>query len=1085
MAPPFVSEGVKTVRALVELIKMETTMREMKNQQVSNSRNEWESSLLDVLFESALMINDMFSCWESKMYHSVVQNVEARCWAVREKLTALERILPPRLYSKMLVSPNSNKWKFCDVALTSYKIILQAPKKQTIPLFDERCSDVVLPRFHRFNFHVAENRTGICVLSGKSPVLYLRPTKCLKNLDPSSWMIFNKCGGFKLSRATRSSLRSEQMFDVLTSSKKGDNLLSGKISDRYSRTISESDSTRRMSGVISVQENVTLSPRIDRTRKTASQDNDGHDSVGQKPRSGDLISKHAEVFEHIPPLGDAAELEEDLKALINQEDDGPNELQKSDPSSSTRQLYVLPPKQAKASIKIFHVHTRKRSSSHPIQPKPSLSKDNAESGGFSKFKQIFLDRHLYVRRPCEMPSSSKSHDSLLRDRTRSLDNSIQRRGELRFGGIGRRFKLLGSRGDDAEIYVGADATQRRNGRPGDYSIHSDLVMIRIINKTFRFCFASEDDFSSFLRLFDWFTHVEPSRFVFESLLLRIRLSQSYSVLDMTPSPVSKGRLCMTEIFEVMYEAMLRDMAMFSASIESRSRSPRSRSSAPTRANNDKKRVRRTESGKRAQVIENIHINKLYRTRNFNQNNNEEEECDRARLLLQLLTRGCVKRGDIVRDDPLEHRVNVDVEEGIDTRSSMCMKIAWALSSYNLSTSECKCHTHLTARPSPACESDSISMQSKLSGTITIFQVEKMARDPGIRKQMLDVMFEIMILGHKMSLHNSSAEIGQFHPDVACPSMLPVLLATLSRVSRSLQAVYLGKLLMLIKTSRNRTKLFLEQYCWQNWLFPLMLNAMPTHCIDDSSEDKDNSEKPRPEQVRAEIPEDKNKLVLRKVPRSSRVQQGKVAPIFASTRAASAKRNKKGLAEYERCLKLVVSILAHVHAYEIVNFTDPTSCPSSPELPPMKIKKKSTSSQGDNVSHLLGLEVTRTMLLFRQYLPWTEATRSVFSMILASTALMIKNLEPVIKKERFLAVEQKKGKGGIFGWLGSSNKQHIPTATKDILHFMILVGMFVFEFQVKKDNAQIHAQELIFYNGYQVDSEGKSIDIGLIEATVEA
>jgi len=51
--------------------------------------------------------------------------------------------------------------------------------------------------------------------------------------------------------------------------------------------------------------------------------------------------------------------------------------------------------------------------------------------------------------------------------------------------------------------------------------------------------------------------------------------------------------------------------------------------------------------------------------------------------------------------------------------------------------------------------------------------------------------------------------------------------------------------------------------------------------------------------------------------------------------------------------------------------------------------------------------------------------------------------------------------------------------------MILVGMFVFEFQVKKDNAQIHAQELIFYNGYQVDSEGKSIDIGLIEATVEA
>jgi len=105
---------------------------------------------------------------------------------------------------------------------------------------------------------------------------------------------------------------------------------------------------------------------------------------------------------------------------------------------------------------------------------------------------------------------------------------------------------------------------------------------------------------------------------------------------------------------------------------------------------------------------------------------------------------------------------------------------------------------------------------------------------------------------------------------------------------------------------------------------------------------------------------------------------------------------------------------------------------------MKIKKKSTSSQGDNVSHLLGLEVTRTMLLFRQYLPWTEATRSVFSMILASTALMIKNLEPVIKKERFLAVEQKKGKGGIFGWLGSSNKQHIPTATKDILHFMVKI-----------------------------------------------
>mmetsp|Transcript_16427 Transcript_16427/g.23016 ORF Transcript_16427/g.23016 Transcript_16427/m.23016 type:complete len:155 (+) Transcript_16427:879-1343(+) len=99
--------------------------------------------------------------------------------------------------------------------------------------------------------------------------------------------------------------------------------------------------------------------------------------------------------------------------------------------------------------------------------------------------------------------------------------------------------------------------------------------------------------------------------------------------------------------------------------------------------------------------------------------------------------------------------------------------------------------------------------------------------------------------------------------------------------------------------------------------------------------------------------------------------------------------------------------------------------------------------------------------------------------------MIKNLEPVIKKERFLAIEQKKGKGGIFGWLGSSNKQHIPTATKDILHFMILVGMFVFEFQVEKDDAQIHAQELIFYNGYQVDSEGKSVDVGLIEATVEA
>ncbi|GAB5362989.1 hypothetical protein AAMO2058_000845700 [Amorphochlora amoebiformis] len=222
-----------------------------------------------------------------------------------------------------------------------------------------------------------------------------------------------------------------------------------------------------------------------------------------------------------------------------------------------------------------------------------------------------------------------------------------------------------------------------------------------------------------------------------------------------------------------------------------------------------------------------------------------------------------------------------------------LKLAWVLSE-GLPRALRKCTTALPAPVSP---------HARVLGMTFGAYVKDMIRDEGDTKGIIHVIYELMVYGTHSSLMSASHEIGQFHPNVAHPKLLPVLLGAVALGSMEDQTNYLGKLLMLLQNALNRHLLCTSQYAWQNWMFPFLLQKkrVPKSTPQSPTSCKDN----------------RDPMVQSIDLRGKRSASLGVSDFSTMGRIRKKSSKLHPNHHIQRQLKLVVSVFSKVHAHEIV------------------------------------------------------------------------------------------------------------------------------------------------------------------------
>lgn len=348
------------------------------------------------------------------------------------------------------------------------------------------------------------------------------------------------------------------------------------------------------------------------------------------------------------------------------------------------------------------------------------------------------------------------------------------------------------------------------------------------------------------------------------------------------------------------------------------------------------------------------------------------------------------------------------------------------------------------------------------------------------------------------------DVGEFHPVIRNPAMLPVLLAGLNKAPAVTQSAFLMKMMMMLKNPQN-VQTMCSQHCWQNWLFPLLLaqQVQPVdglrgvHLLETESESLDaasrssrsaqsasptskpnlvpstsekgkaHSASPPPQRVRGH----KTRSVLSAPHRRTRARRSRSvsqsALGLAGERIVDAKSDPSGHGrssvgsggragmglhgrsdsmEWELSLKVLISIFSSIHAYDIVFVANKT---------------------------LRHTQVARSLKLLRQYVPWTPDARSIACMMLVSSALVLKSMRRAVDKER--------------GERGSK-----CAFTSNFLHFSILVGQFVFAMKSlhvapspsgRATGSGASPPPPTSKFGFQTDACGHSTDIGLVDSVL--
>jgi len=554
---------------------------------------------------------------------------------------------------------------------------------------------------------------------------------------------------------------------------------------------------------------------------------------------------------------------------------------------------------------------------------------------------------------------------------------------------------------------------------------------------------------------------------------------------------------------------------------------------------------------------------------------EAAECARLRLLLQLLLRGTVEPRalDLEGKEPVlsrnGSRRSVDLQwkhlpedhrclcskgrclllvyrlldrlreplfssrlygDGVGERSLetrlWTLKLAWAISR-KLPRAKKLCKTPISI-PQSSQSTLANGIHSLPPATLHAIQpalpfaaiVDKISTAPGgISAEMIKVLFEILVMGRRISLAEASADIGQFHPHVANPELVPVFLSSLAMVAPEKQIKYLGKLLMLLHNHQNRQAMFTTKIGWQNWVLPLLLQAKHT-VLDQDREERKNvqvcSRNHSPASSAA-----RNKGASQRPHRTSTEDSSHgTSPVSNLNR----RRMRMGFtSQVEEIVKLVVSLLAKLHAHDLVgpspdDLSTPVGSPKSPvmggksrrrgfstlavstlKLPQRKHRHQSRASFGGGLSAFVSkssskdskklkawmkanmgeLQVFQTIRLLRTFLPWDNTGRSLGCMILVASALSIKSIDAVVSKQR-TEMEVVAASHSSWGW-GSKDLPPVP-AEKHMLYFLVLVGTFIFNMPLQSSTGGDPRFQL---HKYQLDEQGRATDIGLIDSAIEA